>query len=232
MKNPGKIFFWERFLGRYSRTQRWYSEIIRNSSFQLKRLEKNTKYYLNVGCGSNIHPQFVNLDHHWRPHMDICWDLTKGLPFPSNYIKGIFSEHCLEHITFSQCFSVLQEFQRILVQNGIIRIIVPDAELYLDLYQKEKLGEFVEFPYIGDVGKRDLEEDSRLGFTSMMAVNRIFRGYGHLFAYDAKTLEVMLKQAGFININKEDFMKGRDKNLLIDDEERRPHSLYIEGTKP
>jgi predicted SAM-dependent methyltransferase len=232
MKTMSDIYFWEWILGRYSKTQRWYSEIIRNSNFQMNKLDTNTKTYLNVGCGPNIHPKFINLDYYWRPNMEICWDITKRLPFSSNDIKGIFSEHCLEHITYSQCFSVLKEFHRILTSNGVIRIIVPDGELYLDLYQKEKLGESVDFPYIGEVGKKHLEEDSRLGFTPMMAVNRIFRGYGHLFAYDGKTLEAMLKQAGFINICKEGFMKGRDMNLLIDSEERRPQSLYIEGTKP
>ena len=78
-------------------------------------------------------------------------------------MKGIFVEHCLEHITFAQCQNVLKDLYRILKTNGIIRVIIPDAELYIDLYQKGKKGENVSFPYVSeeDIKNGDLhtEED-------------------------------------------------------------------------
>jgi hypothetical protein len=42
----------------------------------------------------------INLDYHWRPGIDICCDITRGLPLPDTYVRGIFSEHCIEHISF------------------------------------------------------------------------------------------------------------------------------------
>src|SRR5262245_17304209 len=51
--------------------------------------------YLNVGCGTYTHPDFCNLDYNWVPGIDICWDITRGLPIKSCSIGGIFSEHCL-----------------------------------------------------------------------------------------------------------------------------------------
>lgn len=213
---------WNRRLESYSKIQVLVSKIIRGRKFQLNQLKNTPKYYLNVGCGENVHQGFINLDYKWRPNMQLCWDITKGLPIPANSIKGIFSEHCLEHIVYSQCCSVLKEFYRILRPSGVVRIIVPDAELYLDLYQKDKQGESVEFPY---VSKQDLQN----GFTPIMAVNRVFRDHGHLFAYDARTIEVMLDKIGFDDIRKESFMNGRDSNLLIDSEKRNIESLYIEA---
>lgn len=188
----------------------------------MNKLENNPKHYLNVGCGENVRHDFINLDYQWRPNIQLCWDITKGLPLPDNSIKGIFSEHCLEHIAYFQCCRVLKEFYRILRPGGVVRIIVPDAELYLDLYQKGKQGESVEFPNLN-------QQDLQNRFTPMMVVNSVFRDHGHLFAYDARTLEVMLSKVGFDDIREESFMNGRDNNLLIDSRKRAAESLCIEA---
>ena len=64
-----------------------------------------------------------------------------------------------------------------------------------------------------------------------MSINSVFRDHGHLYAYDFDCLALMLRKAGFDLISKEEFMKGRDKILLIDSEYRKIESLYVEATK-
>lgn len=224
LESIARGFSWRRPITTYRRVQLLYSIVIRGRSFQLKRIKQQNIDYLNVGCGSTNYENFVNLDYHWQPHVHICWDITKGIPLESNTIKGVFVEHCLEHITFSQCQEALFELYRILKPDGIIRVIVPDAELFLDLYQKEKNGENVSFPYV-------TEDAVKRGYTPMMAINRIFRGHDHKYAYDLRTLKMLLKNAGFQSICKVDFMEGTDKNLLVDDEGRKIESLYIEAFK-
>lgn len=218
------------FISKHPVIKRLYVTFIRGNRMQLKKTRGVSDYYLNIGCGSNVQPGFINIDYNWHPGIDICWDITKGIPFPDNSVKGIFTEHCLEHISYFQCYNLLKEFHRVLCFDGTVRIIVPDGELYLDLYQKGKNGDTVEFPYLGATGKKHLDEDSPIGFTPMMAVNRIFRGYNHQFAYDIWTLEVMLKNAGFDDVRRESCMHGRDKNLLVDSEYRKPQSLYVEAS--
>jgi hypothetical protein len=68
--------------------------------------------------------------------------------------------------------------------------------------------------------------------TALMSVNRIFRDHGHQYAWDFKTLEIHLAEAGFIEIRKLKYMEGRDNNLLIDNESRAVESLYVEAIKP
>ena len=206
----------------YSKIQKVYSDFIRNKRWQLAKLNVS-KNYLNVGCGFNLNEQFINLDYQWRPNLDLCWDIRHGIPLESNSVNGIYSEHCLEHITFEQVQKVLTEFYRLLKPQGNVRIIVPDAELYINLYNRSRNGETVQFPYT--------EKENKDDFSPIMSINSVFRDHGHLYAYDFDCLALMLKKAGFELISKECFMKGRDPILLIDSEYRKVESLYIEGTK-
>ena len=161
----------------------------------------------------------MNVDAFWSPGLDLCWDLTKGLPLADGSMKGIYTEHMLEHIPFDQVLPLLSELKRILRKDGTIRIVVPDAELYLDLYQSAKRGMRQPFPY--ETARTD---------TPIMHVNRIFRAEGHEYAYDHETLSALLGKAGFKNITKESFDRGRDPNLLIDSEHRKVESLYVEAS--
>lgn len=65
-----------------------------------------------------------------------------------------------------------------------------------------------------------------------MAINRVFRNFGHQYAYDFETLQALLTEAGFINIIRCKFLEGLDARLLIDSEERAIESLYLEAITP
>ena len=199
--------------------------LVRNRALQVNKLNNTNKRYLNVGCGPNLNEEFINLDYAWRPGLDLCWDITNGFPLRNNSLDGIYTEHCLEHITFEQAQAVLFEFYRMLKPGGNVRIIVPDAELYIELYTKFMMGEQVYFPYVTDAVIEG-------GFSPIMSVNRVFRGHGHLFAYDYDCLSLMLTKSGFKDIEKSSFMKGRNEVLLIDSEIRKIESVYVEATKP
>ena len=215
----------QRPISSYTRIQNFWGFMVRNSRKQLSKASYRDKELINIGCGSNIDKKFFNVDYQWRPGLDLCWDITKGIPLESGLFKGAYTEHCLEHISFSEAKDVLKEINRLLVPKGVLRIIVPDAELYLDLYQRHKLGELVSFPYV-------TEEDLERGFSPIMSVNRVFREHGHLYAYDFDCLSLMLKESGFVDIRKEHYKVGRAKDLLIDSESRKIESLYIEAIKP
>lgn len=209
---------------------RAYSYLLRGRYINKNKLQATT--FLNVGCGKNSLPGFVNLDYTLWPGVDVCWDLRRPLPFSNCTFSGIFTEHCLEHIEYADCVKVFAEFFRVLKPGCLVRIVVPDAGLYISLYSRAKSGENVEFPYVGEAGKKDFEVDSAVAFTPIMAVNRIFRSYGHRFAYDFQTMEAMLKHVGFVGVSQCAFRVGSDTNLLVDAEYRAPQSLYVEAIKP
>ena len=102
---------------------------------------------LNVGCGGNLYKNFINLDCHGKRSLITLysdkifrWDLRKKLPFDDNSFKGVYSEHCLEHLNPNESFDLILEIYRVLKPNGIARIIVPDAEKYVQYYNRKKLG--------------------------------------------------------------------------------------------
>jgi predicted SAM-dependent methyltransferase len=112
---------------------------------------------------------------------------------------------------------IVRDFRRLLKPTGTLRIVVPDAELYIDLYVRARDGEAVKFPY---VERKYLPSEP---------LNRIFRDHGHLYAYDFSSMHEMILSAGFSFATKVSFMRGRDPKLLVDSQERSIESLYVEA---
>jgi predicted SAM-dependent methyltransferase len=187
--------------------------------FHARRVRKLR--YLNIGCGKRARPDFINLDYAWHPGVDLMCDVRKGLPFRDGNLLGIFTEHCLEHLPMKLVADfLLKEFHRTLADDGTLRIIVPDAGLYLRLYAQASAGEPVNFPWT-----------EKAFVTPMMYVNNCFRGYGHLYAYDFATLRVLLEAAGFKSVTRRSFGEGFDSKLVADDQYRAAESLYVEARK-
>jgi len=207
-----------------SKIQRKISNLIRN-----RRLFADIKQpglYLDVGCGPNAKHSNINLDYHWRPGVDVCWDITKGpLPLADDYVAGIYTEHCLEHISFRACKAVLAEFHRVVQPMGRVRVIVPDLEIYVDNYDLFRSNGAQSMPHAKDDPVDGI-------YSPAMSINRIFRGHGHQFIYDFHTLKLLLEQVGFAQITRHRCGEGGDPALLFDDPQREVESLYIEAIKP
>jgi SAM-dependent methyltransferase len=82
---------------------------------------------INVGCGRNIIPGWINLDVTALPGVDVVADLencqTQPLPFPDNFFDEILLSHVLEHI--HNCMPLMQELHRIAKPNAVAVIRVP-----------------------------------------------------------------------------------------------------------
>jgi len=92
--------------------------ILRNKFFQGKRPNQAQVAYLQIGCGPQVAPGFINLDYRWVPGVDVVWDLNVPLPFPAQRFQGIFAEHVLEHLDDDTLLKVLKEALRILRPGG------------------------------------------------------------------------------------------------------------------
>lgn len=204
----------------YAKVQALVGLLIRNRLAFAKI--KGEGAYVDLGCGPNTDASFCNVDYNWRPDIDVCWDITKGLPFATGSIHGIFSEHMLEHLSLLDAIAVLKDCRRVLGRDRVLRIVVPDGELYLNEYAKHAQGLPSSIPYA--------ENDTGPIVSAMTSVNRIFRDHGHLFIWDYETLRKGLLGAGFTDVQRMTYQVGRDPKLLRDSAHRRIESLYVEAT--
>ena len=196
------------------------SAALRGRVSQLRGKSIGALEYLNVGCGHKPTAGFINMDYQWYPGVECVWDVSRRLPLKDGAMLGIFTEHCLEHLPLETARRVLRDFRRVLKPKGTIRIVLPDAQRYAELYVRAIHGESVEFPY------PHLDRTK----TPMMVLNSIFRGWGHRSADDFQTLEKLLCEAGFTNVRRVAFREGQDPRLLVDQEWRRDGSLYVEAS--
>lgn len=99
---------------------------------------------LNIGCGSNFHSSWTNIDISSVYSEVQTYDIRKGLPFADLSFDVCYSSHLLEHLNQANAKKLLDECQRILKSKGIIRIVVPDlqeiAKNYLEALEQVQSG--------------------------------------------------------------------------------------------
>lgn len=100
----------------------------------LPELEQG-KINLHLGCGSVKHPKFVNVDGLPAPHIHFVRPINDLSCFKKESVDLIYASHCLEHFPHAQVHEVLSEWFRVLKEDGILRISVPDFDLLLNIYQ-------------------------------------------------------------------------------------------------
>jgi predicted SAM-dependent methyltransferase len=178
---------------------------------------KPTGKYLHFGCGPNVLPGFQNLDFYMfkRRHEPIALhDLRFPLPYADGSFEGAYSEHCIEHLYASQATRLFQDLHRVLKPGAILRISVPDLEKYVSFYKGEAV-------------------DSRYAIFSSgcEAIWFLTQNNGHVSVWDSRMLCAKLREAGFAESYPTDFRQGRNPDLLVDQEDRRWESLYVEAVR-
>jgi predicted SAM-dependent methyltransferase len=194
------------------RSRQWFSR---------KGGNKRGAVFLNVGCGENgiMTEHWFNVDAFPAKSVDLVWMFRRRLPFPDKRFKGIYSEHFFEHLTPLATIAFLRECLRILDNRGVLRLSVPDGELYLRKYWEDRAWM--------------LERRGGRFRTPMEVVNEVFRqGFQHQYCFDYETLALWLRDAGFCEVHRVDYGIGSISNLLIDQSDRRFESLYVEARRP
>ena len=84
--------------------------------------------YLNLGCGSRYHPDWINIDIVPHGPEVIQHDLSRGIPLPDASCDVVYHTAVLEHMRRSDAAAFLAECYRVLKPGGIVRVGVPDLE--------------------------------------------------------------------------------------------------------
>ena len=99
---------------------------------QGKKIEKKLK--LNLGCGNDIRPDYINIDKYNNTgNVDYQWDLSK-LEVEDETIDEIFTSHVFEHIGINDIYSVVEEWRRALKPGGDLIMRLPNLEHEVNIW--------------------------------------------------------------------------------------------------
>ncbi|HEY3874571.1 MAG TPA: methyltransferase domain-containing protein [Candidatus Kapabacteria bacterium] len=190
------------------------------------KVRKQTGLLVNFGSGGRGLEGWINTDIGCHRDTYFQLDIRRPLPFAAGSVKFAFVEHVLEHLDFRDDVpKFLAEVNRILEMNGVIRIVVPNAQRYLEAYVANK-------PDVWNALGWDLANMPDDILTPMHIVNHVFHQSGeHLFAYDFETLKLVLEKSGFRRVLNQNFRVSLHPKLAIDQVNHRLYSLYVEAMK-
>lgn len=136
------------------------------------------------------------------PHVLCDLNQMKPFPFKPNSVDHYYCSHTLEHLIPPAVPHVLSEMYRTLKPNGLLRVVVPDVRLAIERYLAGDIR------WLKDKNNpsadRDNYPDTPLGlllpwFYSTGTIEHTGK-LGHRMAFDERTLQVYLANAGFTSV--------------------------------
>ena len=141
---------------------------------------------LHLGCGERYLEGFVHIDLAKYDHIDYEMPVDNLEIFPENSVDVIYASHVIEYFDREEVKSVLEEWNRVLKENGVLRLAVPNFPQLIKVYKAS-----------GDLSKI-------LGpLYGKWKIDK--KNIYHKTVYDEKSLTIILEQAGFRNIRKWDW---------------------------
>ena len=138
---------------------------------------------LHLGCWHRDFPGFINVDYCDMPHIHFKSNINE-LPFISDSeVDLIYCSHAFEYFDQIQAKKVLEEWKRILKENGILRLAVPNFEALVEVYKRTSNINKVLGPLYG---RMEINEGK----------NTLF----HKTCYDFNSLKFLLEENGFKNV--------------------------------
>ena len=179
---------------------------------KLAILSQRKPLLLHLGCGYERKDAWVNVDL-VPGNVDLFWDLRNGIPFPDGSVDAIFHEHLLEHLHKLDGLRFSVECLRVLKPGGVLRVVVPDA---------------------GSAIRGYVQDGDRYGGpfpTGLMAIESLFYNDRHVSMFDSETLVLLLRAAGFGEVQQQEFGKSWLSVETPDTQSRRFGSLYVDARK-
>jgi predicted SAM-dependent methyltransferase len=145
---------------------------------------------LHLACGTVYKEGWLNIDNNSGRNLkslDLCCDLSKGIPAQDNSVDFIYHEHFLEHLTPDEARVFLNECMRVLKHGGVMRLSMPDLDMVVRTYLNPEIFE-KEHAFRESIGMGD--------FTPAAVINAGFRRWNHKYLYDRDELVIRLGEVG------------------------------------
>jgi len=196
---------------------------------------------LNFGCFQQTFPRpWLNMDKldlagriKYTDHAFMQLDVLSGLPFEDNTIEKIYHSHMLEHFNITDGLYFLEECHRIMKDDAVMRISVPDISVLYEKYVTRNMSEFnTTMPNIFEQMDDDMVKLGLIMFGSSGEDCRGEQYAGHRMIYNYTSLKYLLERVGFkevkrsvFNDEESDVVKSGAYDVCED------HSLIVEVRK-
>lgn len=223
------------WLFRQTDSYRRVRQIVRRDSSKIAvYLKTGNEPKLQLGCGENLLPGWLNTDFLPDNPAVVHLDLTEPFPIPSASVDLVFSEHVIEHLPLAGGFNMLREAHRVLTPGGRIRISTPSLTTLLAIYAEPDVPDhrrYLDWHFETWLDGSEMR-------TPAIALNDFMRNWGHLLIYDPETLTAMIKEAGFEQVSECELQRSADDRLTgLENDTRMPerllalHTMTFEAVK-
>lgn len=93
---------------------------------------------LNLGCGFDIREGYLNVDLNDFHSPDLVANVTDLNMLPSEYFEEIIAFDILEHIERTKTIEVLFEWNRLLLNDGLLKLQVPSLIDLVEMLKKNQ----------------------------------------------------------------------------------------------
>ncbi len=191
-------------------------------------LKSNAIKKLQIGCGGNILPSWLNTDLILENEHVTFLDAGERFPLPDSSFDYVYSEHLFEHLTFSQQSNYLSETFRVLKPGGKIRIATPDLTKILSLWTDNSQfnKDYINWNFEVFV-KNKCSLSSNLESKSEYVINNYMRDWGHQMIHSKSSLKEMVNLSGFNQIGF--FEVGQSNDLCLKNIERHFEMIGVDN---
>lgn len=147
---------------------------------------------LNIGCGKNILPGWLNADLH--PIFEAVWmNAAEMSRHNDNIYTACLCEHMIEHVPKPSGRRFVEEIFRVLRPGGLLRVVTPDLSAMSRIVLEPEARESAE--YLAAIQNPETSD-----LSACDAVNDIFYSHGHRYIYTIVEMSALLEEAGFTDL--------------------------------
>ena len=165
----------------------------------------------NIGCGwRDFGKDWIHIDGGDYDHLDSDDIFIKE--YESNSADLIYSSHFIEYLDREEVIPLLERWKEVLKPNGVLRLAVPNFEVYANLYSS---GEYPLDNFLGVLyGKMSMGDET------------IY----HKTVYDFHSLKSLLKNIGMKEIKKYNWEETSHSEFDDHSQAYLPHMDKENGT--